>query len=180
MRCHGGKQLETFEEFMQSEQYREIDRLMVRDKDITLLKRGAKGRRQLERPLGREGHSKGLRQMVIVKSLRWRLQEHTVAPDVMAYRLLRHVVKHLQERMLCRDAQFEVRAEDILDPVTKRIEIALIRYSLQVTTMEVQLKPDWRLRQTEDAGEEAGQAVDEQRERLMARRRKRMRQVWEP
>ena len=95
----------------------------------------------------------------------------------MAYRLLSRAVEHLQESMTCREAQPETRAEDMRDPVTKSIEMALIRYSPQVTTMEVRPQPDWRLRQTEDTGEEAGQAVDERREHLMAHRQKRMRRV---
>ena len=137
MRCHFGKELETYEHFMQCDQYREIDRLMVRDQDLPLLRRGAKGRREVEREIGREGHRKGMLHMVIVKSLWWGLQEHTVAPDVMAYRLLRGAVKHLQERMTCREAQLEARAEDMRDLVTKRIEMGLIRYSPHVNTMVV-------------------------------------------
>ena len=78
---------------------------------------------------------------------------------------------------MCRVARLEARAEHMQDPVTKRIEMALIRYSSHVKVMEVRPQPDWRLRQTEGADGEAGDAVDEQKERLMARRRKRIRQV---
>ena len=60
-----------------------------------------------------------------------------VAPEVMAHRLLRGTVDHLQVRMACRETQLEARAEDMRDPVTKRVEMTLIRYSLQVTRMEV-------------------------------------------
>ena len=95
----------------------------------------------------------------------------------MAYKPLRRTVEHLQERMTCREAQLDPWAEDMRDPVTKRIEVALIRYSLQVNRMEVLPQPDLRLRQTEDAGNEVGQADDEQRECLMARRRRRIQQV---
>ena len=72
--------------------------------------------------LGKEGHRKGLWHMVIVEPL-WRaLQEHTVAPEAMANRLLRRMVEHLQEPMACRETQLEARAEDMRDPVTKRVE----------------------------------------------------------
>ena len=40
-------------------------------------------------------------------------------------------MEHLQERMTYRGAQLEARAEDMQDPVTKRVEIALIRYNPQ-------------------------------------------------
>ena len=64
--------------------------------------------------------------MVILKPL-WRaLQEHTVAPEAMAHRLLRRMVEHLQERMVCRETQLDERAEDMCDPVTERVEMALI------------------------------------------------------
>ena len=69
MRCHCGKELETYEHFMQCEQYREIDGPMVRDQDVPLLKKGAKGRREMERKLGKEAHRKGLWHIVIVKLL---------------------------------------------------------------------------------------------------------------
>ena len=46
--------------------------------------------------------------MVILKSL-WRaLQEHTVAPEAMAHRLLRPMVEHFQDHMACRETQLEV------------------------------------------------------------------------
>ena len=56
----------------------------------------------------------------------------------MAYRLLRPTVQHLQERMTCREAQLEARAEDMRDLASKRVDLELIRYSPQVTRMEVQ------------------------------------------
>ena len=174
MRCHCGKELETCEHFMQCEQYREIDRLIVRDQDIPLLTKGEKGRREVQRELGREGHRKGLRHMVVVKYLWWGLKEHT---EVMAYRLLRRAVEHMQEIMMCREAQLEARAEEMREPVTKKVEMALTRYGPHVTTMEVRPHPDWRSMQAEGAEEAAGNSADEQRERLMARRRKRIRQV---
>ena len=68
------------------------------------------------------------------------------APEVVAHRLLRRTVEHLQERMACRAAQLGARAEDMRDPVTKQVEMALIRYNPQVTMMEVQPQPDWLLR----------------------------------
>ena len=42
MQFHCGKELETYEHFMQCEQYWEIDSLMVMDQDILLLRRGEK------------------------------------------------------------------------------------------------------------------------------------------
>ena len=81
----------------------------------------------MERELGKEGHRKGLSHMMIVKSL-WRaLQEHTLAPEAMAHRLLRRMVEHLQDRMARRETQLEARAEGMRDPVTKQAEMALIR-----------------------------------------------------
>ena len=177
MRCHCGKELEGYEHFRQCEQYRDIDGPLVRDQEIPLLKKGARERREMERVLGKEGHRKRMWHMVIVKSLWWKLGEHTVALEVMAHRLFRPTVKHLQERMACRGTQLEARAGDMRDLVTKRVEMQLIRYNPQVSTMEVRPQPDWRLRQSEDAGDAAGQAGDEQRKCLMARRRKRVRQV---
>ena len=133
----------------------------------------------MERELGKEGHRKALWHMVMAKSLWWELREHMVELEVMAQRLLRRRVEHLPERMACRETKLEARAEDMQDPVTKRVEMALIMYNPQVTTMEVRPQPDWRLRQSEEAGEEEGQVGDEQRERLMARRWKKERQVSE-
>ena len=142
-----------------------------------MLKKGARGRGAVEGELGKEGHRKGLWHMVIVKSL-WRaLQEHTVAPEAMAHRLLRRMVEHLQERMACREAQLEARAEDMRDPMTKRAEMALIRYNPKKTEMEVRKQPDWRPRRS---GGETGvedRGGEEQRKRLMARRRRRIRQI---
>ena len=86
-------------------------------------------------------------------------------------------MEQLQQRMTSKKAQLEARAEDMRDPVTTRLEMAFIRCSPQVTTREVRPQLDRWLRQTEDAGDETGQAVDEQRERLMAPRRKMVPQV---
>ena len=130
----------------------------------------------METELGKEGHGKGLWHMVIVKSL-WRgLEEHTVAPEVVPHRVLQRMVEHPQERMACREAQSEARAEDVRDQVTKRVKMAVIRYNPQVKMMEVRPQPDSWLRQSEGARDEGEQEGDEQRERLMARRRKR---VWQ-
>ena len=146
MRCHCGRGQETYEHFMPCEQYKGIQEPLVRDQDVPLLKKGARGRSAMERELGKEGHRKGLWHMVIVKSL-WRaLQEHTVAPETMAHGLLRCMVEHPQERMACREAQLEARAEDMGDPVTKRVEMTLIRYNPQITEVEVRKQPDWRPR----------------------------------
>ena len=118
-RCHCGQGQETNEHFMRCEQYKGIKGPLVQDQDVPLLKKGAGGRSAVDRQLGKEGHRKGLWHMVIVKPL-WRaLQEHTVAPEAMAHRLLRRMVEHLQERMACRETQSEARAEDMCDPVTK-------------------------------------------------------------
>ena len=118
MRCHYGQGQETYEHFMRCEQYKGVEEPLVRDQDVSLLKKGARGRSAVERELGKEGHRKGLWHMVIVKLL-WRaLQEHTVAREAMAHRLLRRMVEHLQERMACSETQLEARAEDMRDPVT--------------------------------------------------------------
>ena len=131
----------------------------------------------MERELGKEGHRQRLWHMVIVESL-WRaLQEHTVAPEAMAHRLLRRMVEHLQERMAYRETQLEARAEDMRDPVIKRVEISLIRYNPKITEMEVRKQPDWRPRQSEGETEVEEREEEEQRERLMARRRKRIRHI---
>ena len=71
MLCHCGKELEMYEHFTQSEQYREIDGPLVRDQDIPSLKKSAKARREMEREPGMEGHRKGLWHIVVVKSLWW-------------------------------------------------------------------------------------------------------------
>ena len=124
--------------------YKGIEEPLVRDQDIPLLKKGEKSRRAIERELGKEGHRKGLWHMVIVK-LPWRaLQRHRVAPETMVHKLLQRMAQHLQERMARREAQLEARGEDMRDPVTKQLEIALIRYIPQITEMEVQMQPDWR------------------------------------
>ena len=177
IRCHCGSKLETYEHCMRCERYRGMERPLIRDQDVPLLKKGEKGRREIEKEPGKEGLCKGLWHMVIMK-LFWRgLQEHTMAPEVVAHRLLRRTVEHLQECMTCREAQLKARADDMRDPVTKRVEMALIRYNPQVTMMEVQLQPDWRQRQSEGARDEEEQEGDEHRVRLMARRRKRVQQV---
>ena len=74
------------------------------------------------------------------------LQEHTVVPEAMAHRLLRRMVEHLQKRMACRETHLEARAEDMRDPVTERVEMALIRYNPKITEMEVWMQPNWRPR----------------------------------
>ena len=177
MRCDSGRGQETYEYFMRCEQYKGIEEPLVRDHDIPLLKKGERRRSAMERQLGKEGHRKGLWHMVIVKLL-WRaLQEHTVAPETMAQRPFRRMVEHLQERMACREAQLEAQAEDMQDPVTKRVEMALIRYSPQITEMEVQTQPDWRQRRSDGEREVEEREGEEQRERLMARRRKGLRQM---
>ena len=177
MRCHCGQGQETYEHFMRCEQYKGNEQPLVRDQGVPLLKKGARGRSAVERELEKEGHRKGLWHMVIVKPL-WRaLQEHTVAPEAMAHRLLRRMVEHLQERMACRETQLEARADDMRDPVTKRVGMALIRYNPKNTEMEVRRRPDWRPRRS---GGETGmedREGEEQRDRLMARRRRRIRQI---
>ena len=62
----------------------------------------------------------------------------------------------------------------MLDLVAKRVQMVLIRYNLQVT---VRPQPDWKVREREITGDEEEQAVDEQREHLIARRRERVREV---
>ena len=86
-------------------------------------------------------------------------------------------MEYLQERMGCREAQLGERVEDMCDPVSKRVEMPLIRYNPQITEMEVRTQPDWRQRQPEGAREEEERGEEEQRGRLMARRRKRIRQI---
>ena len=162
---------------MRCEQYKGIEEPLVRAQDVPLLKKGARGRSAVGRELGNEGHHKGLWHMVMVKPL-WRaLQEHRVAQEAMAHRMLRRMVEHLQERMACRETQLEARAEDMRDPVTKRVEMALIRYNPKITEMEVRSRPDWRPRRS---GGEIGmedREGEEQRDCLMARRRRRIRQI---
>ena len=177
MRCHCGQGQETYEHFMRCEQYKGIEEPLVRDQDVPLPKKGARGRSAVERELGKEGHRKGLWHMMIVKPL-WRaLQEHTVAPEAMAHRLLRRMVQHLQERMACRETQLEARAADMRDPVTKRVEMALIRYNLKITEMEVRRRPDWRPRRSGGGTGMEDREGEEPRDRLMARRRRRIRQI---
>ena len=177
MRCHCGQGQETYEHFMRCPQYKGIEEPLVGDQDVPLLKKGARGRSAVKGELGEEGHRKGLWHMVIVKLL-WRaLQEHTVAPEAMAHRLLRRMVEHLQERMACRETQLEAQADDMRDPVTRRVEMAFIRYNLKMTEIEVRRRPDWRPRRS---GGETGmedREGDEQRDRLMARRRERIWQI---
>ena len=177
MRCHCGRGQQTYEHLMRCEQYKGIEEPLVRDQDIPLLKKAEKGRRATGRELGKEGDRNGLWHMVLVKSL-WRgLQEHTVAPEAVAHRLLRCMVEHLQERIACSEAQLGAPGEDMRDPVAKRVEMALIRYNPQITEMEVRTQPDWRQRQSKDAREVEERDGEGQRERLMARRRKRIPQI---
>ena len=79
--------------------------------------------------------------------------------------------------MACREAQWEARAEDMRQPVTKRVEMALIMYNPQITEMEVRKQPDWGQRQCEGAREVEEREGEEQRDRLMARRWKRIPQI---
>ena len=177
MRCHCGRGQETYAHFMRCEQYAGIEEPLVLGQDVPLLKKRARGRSAVERELGNEEHRKGLWHMVIVKWL-WRaLREHTLAPEAMAHRLLRRMVVHLQERMACREAKLEARAEDMRDPVTKRMEMSLIRYNPKITEMEVRKQPDWRPRRSEGETEVEEREGEEQRECLMARRRKRIKQI---
>ena len=177
MICHFGRGQETYEHFMRCEQYKGTEEPLVRDQEVLLLKKGARGRSAVERELGKEGHRKGLWDMVIVKPL-WRaLQEHTVAPEAMAHRLLRRMVEHLQERMACRETQLEARADNMRDPVTKRVEMALIRYNPKITEMEVLRRPDWRPRQSGGETGMGDREGEEQRDRLTAHRQRRIRQI---
>ena len=100
-----------------------------------------------------------------------------MAPETMAHRLLRRMVEHLQESMACREAQLGARAEGMRDPVTKRVEMLLIRYHPQITEMELQKQPDWPPRRSEGEKEVEEREGEEQRERLMARRRKGIQQI---
>ena len=177
MRCHCGRGQESYEHFMRCEQYKGIEEPLVRDQDIPPLKKGERGRRAMERELGKEGHRKGFWHMVIVKSLWWALREHTVAPETMAQSVLRRMVEHLQERMACKEEQLEARAEEMRDPVTKRMEMALIRYNPQITEVDVRTQPDWRQRRSKGKRDVEGREGEEQREHLMARIRKRIRQI---
>ena len=162
---------------MRSEQYKGIEEPLVRNQDVLLLKKGARDRSAVERELGKEGHRKGLWQMVIVKPL-WRaLQEHTAGPEAMAHRLLRRMVEHLQERMACRETQLEARADDMRDPVTNWVEMALIRYNPKITEMEVRRRPDWQPRRSGGGTGKEDREGEEQRDRLMAPRRRRIRQI---
>ena len=70
--------------------------------------------------------------------------------------------------MACREAQLVARAEDMRDPVTKRVEMALIRYNPQITGMKGRKQPDWRPRQSEGEKEVEERGGEEQRERLIA------------
>ena len=63
------------------------------------------------------------------------------------------------------------------DPATKRVEMALIRYNPQITKMEVRKQPDWRPRRSEGEKEVEEREGEEQRERLIARRRRKIRQI---
>ena len=101
-----------------------------------------------------------------------------MAPEAMARRLLRRMVEHLQDRMACREPQLEAQAEDMQDPVTKRLKMALIRYNPQNTVMDVRKQPDWLpISRSQGETEVEEREGEEQRERLMARRRRRIRQI---
>ena len=55
MRCHCGQGQETYEHFMRCAVYKGIEERLVRDQDVPLLKKGARGRSAVERELGKEG-----------------------------------------------------------------------------------------------------------------------------
>ena len=95
----------------------------------------------------------------------------------MAHRLLQRMVEHLQERLLCREAQLEAQVEDMRDPFTKQVEMALIRYNPQITETELRTQPDWRQRRSEGERDVEEREGEELRERLMARRLKGIRQI---
>ena len=79
--------------------------------------------------------------------------------------------------MACRETQLEAQADDMRDPVTKLVEMALIRYNPKITEMEVRRRPDWRPRQSGGETGTEDREGDEQREHLMACKRKRIRQI---
>ena len=56
MRCHCGRGQEKYNHFMQREQYKGIEEPLVRDQEVPLLKKGARGRSAVKRELGKEGH----------------------------------------------------------------------------------------------------------------------------
>ena len=150
---------------------------MVCEQDIPLLNKDEKGRRAVEQDLGNDGHCKGLRHMVIVQCLWWKLKQHTVAPEVKTYRLPPRAVEHVLERMMCKEAQLEARAEAVRDPVIGKVDMTLLRYNPHVTAMEVGPHPEWRVTQAEGTTEATKVGTDKRRERLRARRRKRIQQV---
>ena len=48
------------------------------------------------------------------------------------------------------------------DPVTKRVEMALIRYNPKITEMEVRRRPDWRPRRSGgETGMEDGEGEEQ-------------------
>ena len=51
MRCQCGQGQETYEHFMRCAQYKGIEEPLVRDQDVPLLKKGARGRSAVEREL---------------------------------------------------------------------------------------------------------------------------------
>ena len=63
------------------------------------------------------------------------------------------------------------------DPVTKQVEMALIRYNPQIRGMKVRKQPNWRPRRSEGETEINGRRGEEQREHLMARRRNGIRHI---
>ena len=58
MRCHCGRGHQTYDHFMRCEQYKGIEEPLVRDQDVLLLTKGARGRFAVGRELGKEGHRK--------------------------------------------------------------------------------------------------------------------------
>ena len=100
-----------------------------------------------------------------------------MALETVAHRLLQRMVEHLQEHTACREAQLEARAEDMRDPVTKQVQMALIRYNPQITEMEVRKQPNWRPRRWQGEREVQEREGEERRERSMARRWKRIQQI---
>ena len=62
------------------------------------------------------------------------------------------------------------------DPVTKRVEMALIRYNRRIREMKVRRRPDWQPRRSGGVTGMEDREGEEQRDRLMARRR---REIWQ-
>ena len=100
-----------------------------------------------------------------------------VAPRGRKASSTRKIKPQTSNRMACTGTQLEARAEDMRDPVTKRVAIGLIRYNPRITEMEVRKQPDWRPRGLDGEPDVEEREGEEQRERLMACRRKRIRQI---